>query len=348
MVQDSLFLRSWASLKWLLVATGTREVQDHSTGSSWQLLPTEIPQTRAALLCEASGWGCPSNQSECSPLPPLIWPGATCPIHSNVFSYIFFSHDHSANGDSWSESRFIFSNSFNHFFFVILEHAVSSLFEYCTQRSFPKSIRTFPTTLPRLCTSPIRSALLEIGPSYSYKSKLILNSMFRDLSPTAYQLLSWVLFSLVLKISFQFSYFHHEQGTAALEASGSGKMWRTELTVCFHPQFEWEVPVASQAVWKVVEVFCLCIFNWKSHTALFPRSELPPRICRWEAGDSVCPKDMKKIPGGHLPWCPHGAVTWLSAMQGLCCAREQCRKPCPEGQLAINVFFGRPNKNKKL
>lgn len=50
-VQDSLLLRSWASLKWLLVTTGTREVQDHSTGSSWQSLPNEILQTRVALLC---------------------------------------------------------------------------------------------------------------------------------------------------------------------------------------------------------------------------------------------------------------------------------------------------------
>lgn len=102
--------------------------------------------------------------------------------------------------------------------------------------------------MPRLPTTHIRSALLEIGPSYSYKSKLILKSRFKDLLPTAYQLLSWVLFSLVLKLRFKFSYFHHEQGTAAVEASSSGKTWRTELTVCLHPQLDWEVPLASLEV----------------------------------------------------------------------------------------------------
>lgn len=46
--------------------------------------------------------------------------------------------------------------------------------------------------------------------------------------------LRWVLFSLTLKISFQFFYFHYQQGTAVVETSSSGKKWRNELGELIH------------------------------------------------------------------------------------------------------------------
>lgn len=46
--------------------------------------------------------------------------------------------------------------------------------------------------------------------------------------------LRWVLFSLTLKISFQFSCFRYQQGTAIVETSSSGNMWGNELGELIH------------------------------------------------------------------------------------------------------------------
>lgn len=60
---------------------------------------------------------------------------------------------------------------------------------------------------PSLCMSSIRPALLGMGTLYPHECKLIFKSRFTDLSAATYQALSWVLFSLILKMSLQLSYF---------------------------------------------------------------------------------------------------------------------------------------------
>jgi len=91
---------------------------------------------------------------------------------------------------------------------------------------------------PRLRTSSIRSALLELGPSYPYECKLILKSRSTDFS-TTYQGLSWALFSLILKMILQLSYFRsnkvlHQRRTELTESRIYGAT--TCLNIYFHAQ----------------------------------------------------------------------------------------------------------------
>lgn len=162
----------------------------------------------------------------------------------------------------------------------------------------------------------IRAALLEIGPSYSHECRLILTSRFTDLSATTcHQPVSWVLFSLILKMSLQLSYFCSNKVL---------HQWRTELTqeliygatVCvstfaFIPSWDVESLFPQQQfekLWKYfvyafsietkyfdiveTELPSLASLRWphplhfmtiKSCTPVFPGGKLPPRICKQEA-----------------------------------------------------------------
>ena len=168
---------------------------------------------------------------------------------------------------------------------------------------------------PRLRTSSVRPALLEIGPSYSHECRLIRKTRFTDLSATTYHPLSWVLFSLILKMSLQLSYFCSNKIL---------HQWRTELTeeliygatVCistftFIPSWDAESLFPQwqfEKLWKYF-VYALSIetkyfgivetespslasLRWpqllhfvtmKSRNAVFPGGKLPPRICKREA-----------------------------------------------------------------
>lgn len=126
------------------------------------------------------------------------------------------------------------------------------------QRASPNKCQSF-LQRPRLYLSSIRPAFLEVGPSYTPEQRLILKSRFTDL---IYQPPSCVFVSLSLKMNFQLQFW----GIAPMENwvnTGTGLWYNSQhLNICLHPGAGCGVLVSSKAVWKVVEIFCLCIFNW--------------------------------------------------------------------------------------